>query len=94
MQRKILGNWKQYSGREFPAFFSGGFQQLPVLSGRIRPEIIRKNPENSRPENCFHVPGFSRVFLQHPVTFPHLSWKIRWQERSTWGLMVQKMKAN
>ncbi len=56
--------------------FSGGFQQLPVLSGRIFPEIIGKNPGNSRPEYCFHVPGISRVFLQDPVTFPHLSWKI------------------
>jgi hypothetical protein len=56
--------------------FSGGFQQLPVLSGGIRPEMIGTNPGNSRPEYCFHVPGISRVFLQEPVTFPHLSWKI------------------
>jgi hypothetical protein len=28
--------------------FSGGFQQLPVLSGWIRLEIIGKNPDNSR----------------------------------------------
>jgi hypothetical protein len=69
MQRKILGSWKQYSGREF----SGGFQQLPVLSSRIRSEIIGKNPENYRPEYCFHVPGISRVSLKDPVTFPHLS---------------------
>jgi hypothetical protein len=64
MQRKILRSWKQYSGREFP----GGFQQLPVLSGRIRPEIIGKNAGNPRPEYCFHVPGISRVFLKDPVT--------------------------
>jgi hypothetical protein len=56
--------------------FSGGFPQLPVLSGRILPGIIGKNPENSRPEYCFHVPGISCVFLRDPVTFPHLSWKI------------------
>jgi hypothetical protein len=47
-----------------------------VLSARIRPEITGKNPGNSQPEYCFHVPGISRVFLQDPVTFPHLSWKI------------------
>jgi hypothetical protein len=46
---------------------SGGFQQLPVLSGTIHPEIIGKNPGNSRPEYCFHVPGISRVFLKDPV---------------------------
>jgi hypothetical protein len=40
--------------------FSGKFQQLPVLSGRIR-------PGNSGPEYCFHVPGIFRVFLQDPV---------------------------
>jgi hypothetical protein len=47
-----------------------------VHFGRIRPEIIGKNPGNFRPEYCFHVPGISRVFLQDPVTFPYLSWKI------------------
>jgi hypothetical protein len=51
-----------------------------VAFGRIRPEIIGKNPDNSRPEYYFHVPGISRLFLQDPVTFPHLSWEIRWQE--------------
>jgi len=48
---------------------SGRFRQLPVLSGRIHPEIIGKNPGNSQPEYCFHVPGISRVFLQDTVTF-------------------------
>jgi hypothetical protein len=43
--------------------FSDGFQQLPVLSGMIRPEIIGKDPGNSRPEYCFHVSGISRVFI-------------------------------
>ncbi len=56
--------------------FSGRFQQLPVLSCRIRPEIIGKNSENSQSECCFHVPGIFRVSLQDPVAFPHLSWKI------------------
>jgi hypothetical protein len=74
MQWKILGSWKQYSGPEFSGFF-GGFRQIPVVSGRIRPEIIGKNPENSGREYCFHVPDISRVSLQDPVTFPHLSCK-------------------
>jgi hypothetical protein len=72
MRRKIIGSWKQYSGREFPGFFpvdSNNFQCFPAGS-------VRKSSENSRPEYCFHVPGISRVFLQDPVTFPHLSWKI------------------
>jgi hypothetical protein len=56
------------------------FRQIPVAFGRIRPEIIGKNPDNSRPEYYFHVPGISRLFLQDPVTFPHLFWEIRWQE--------------
>jgi hypothetical protein len=55
---------------------SSPLQQLPVLSGRIRPEIIGINQGNSQPEYCFYVPGISRVFLQDPVTFPHLSRKI------------------
>jgi len=59
MQWEILGSWKQYSG---------------VLSGRINPEIIGKNPGHYRPEYCFHVSGIS---LKDPVTFPYLSWKIR-----------------
>ncbi len=49
---------------------------IPVLSGRIHPEIIGKNPVNSRPEYCLHVPAISRVFLHDPVTFPHLFCKI------------------
>jgi hypothetical protein len=53
-----------------------------VLSSSIRPEIIGKNPENYRREYCFHVSGISHVSLNDPVTFPHLSWKIRWQEQS------------
>ncbi len=77
MQRKILGSWKQYSGREFSELFS-------VDSGRIRPEIIGKNPGNFRREYCFHIPDISCVSLQDPVTFPHISCKIRWQERSPW----------
>jgi hypothetical protein len=56
--------------------FSGRFQQLPVLPVRIRPEIIGKNPGNSQPEYCCHILGISRVFLQDPLTFPHIFWKI------------------
>jgi len=67
MERKILGSWKQYSGREFSGFFSCGFRQLHLLSGRIRPEIIGKNLENSCWEYCFHVPDISRVILQDPA---------------------------
>ncbi len=58
-----------------------------MLSGGIHPEIIEKNPGNSRLEYCFYVPGISRIFLQDPAAFPHLSRRsceIRWQERSTW----------
>jgi hypothetical protein len=40
-----------------------------VLSSRIRPEIIGKNPGNSRLKYCFHVPDTSRVHLQDPMTF-------------------------
>jgi hypothetical protein len=47
-----------------------------VLSERILQEIIGKNPENSGREYCFHVPDISRVLLQDPVTFQHLSCKI------------------
>jgi hypothetical protein len=47
-----------------------------VLSGRIRPEIIGKNPENSSREYCFHVPDIFRVSLQDPMTFPHIFCKI------------------
>lgn len=41
--------------------------------GRIRPEIIGENPENDRGEYCSHVPGISRVSLQDPVTFTHVT---------------------
>jgi hypothetical protein len=38
--------------------------QLPVISGRNRPEIIGKNPKNFRPEYCFHkVTGSFRIGL-------------------------------
>ncbi len=76
LQRKILGSWKQYSGREFPGFFpvdSDNFPWFPRGSSW-------KSSENSGWEYCFHVPDISRVFLQDPVTFPHLSCEIRWQE--------------
>ncbi len=68
MQRKILGNGKQYSSGEFSRFFrwiprnSSAFWQDP--SGNHR-----KNPENPRREYCFHVPDISGVFLQDLVIF-------------------------
>jgi hypothetical protein len=56
MQRKILGSWKQYSGREFP----GEFQQLPVLSKRT----FRKSSEKIR-----KIPGgnTASMFQIYPV---------------------------
>jgi hypothetical protein len=65
LQRKILGSWKQYSGREFLGFFpmdSDNFQCFPRRS-------FRKSSENSGREYCFHVPDISRVVLQDPETF-------------------------
>jgi len=59
--------WKQCSGRKFSGFFQVDFCQLPVLSGRNRLKIITKNPENFRPEYCFHVPTIAGVFLQDTV---------------------------
>jgi hypothetical protein len=56
--------------------FSGGFQQLSVLSGRIHLEIIGNSPHNARQEYCFHIPGISPVSLPDPVTLSHLSCKI------------------
>jgi hypothetical protein len=56
--------WKQYSG------------WFLLESTGIRQESIGKNPNNFRSEYCFHVPAISGVFLQDPVTFPHLSCRI------------------
>jgi hypothetical protein len=95
-ERRTAGNGRDATEntRKLEAVFrSGIFRIFSVdsknswLSGRIRPEIIRKNPGNSRREYCFHVPDISRVSLQDPVTFPHISCKIRWQERSLWARM-------
>jgi hypothetical protein len=46
------------------------------LKAVFRPEIFRWIPATSRRESCFHVPDIFRVFLQDPLTFPHLSSKI------------------
>ena len=65
--RNTASNFLVFSGasRPFPAV-----RRSPgVLFGRNRPEIIGKNPENSRRKYCFHVPAISRVFLQDTVTF-------------------------
>jgi hypothetical protein len=68
--------WKQYSGRKIFGFFpiiSGWF--LPESTGS-RQEYTGKNPDDFRSEYCFHVPAISGVFLQDPVTFPHLPCRI------------------
>jgi hypothetical protein len=69
--------WKQYSDRKFFEFF-------PIISSPFLPEITGssqestgKNLDNTRLEYCFHVSAISGVFLQDPVTFPHLSCRIR-----------------
>jgi hypothetical protein len=51
---EIAGIWKQYSDRKLFGFSPVDSCQIPVLSGRNRPEIIRKNPKIFRPEYCFH----------------------------------------
>ncbi len=58
---EIAGTWKQYSDRKLSEFFPVDSCQIPVLSGRNRPEIIRKNPKIFRPEYCFHkITGITR----------------------------------
>jgi hypothetical protein len=49
----IAGTWKQYCDRKLPGFFPVDSCQLPVLSGKNRPEIIGKNPKIFQPEYCF-----------------------------------------
>jgi hypothetical protein len=39
-------------------------------------ESAGKNPNNFRPEYCFHIPAISGVFLRDTVTFSHLSCRI------------------
>jgi hypothetical protein len=51
---EVSGKWKQYSDRKLSGFFPVDSCQLLVLSDRNRPETIGKNPENFRPEYCFH----------------------------------------
>ncbi len=58
---EIAGTWKQYSDRKLFGFIPVDSCQLPVLSGRNRPEIIGKNQKNFRPEYCFHkITGITR----------------------------------
>jgi hypothetical protein len=58
---EIAGTWKQYSDRKMCGFFPMDACQIPVLSGRNRSEIIRKNPKISQPEYCFHkITGITR----------------------------------
>jgi hypothetical protein len=62
MQRKILGSWKQYSGREFPGFFrvdSNNFQCFPAGSVPKSSEKIWEIP-NRNTASMFQVfPVFS-----------------------------------
>ncbi len=63
MQRKILGSWKHYSGREFSGFFSVNsdkFLCFPVRS-------IRKSSEKFQAETLLPCSRFSRVPLQDHV---------------------------
>jgi hypothetical protein len=58
---EIAGTWKQYSDPELSGFFPVDSCQLPMLSGKNRPKITRKNPKNFRPEYCFHeIAGITR----------------------------------
>ncbi len=58
---ETAGTWKQYSDRKLSGFFPVNSRQILVLSGRNRPEIIRKNPKIFRPEYCFHkITGITR----------------------------------
>ncbi len=58
---EIAGTWKQYSGRKLPGFFPVVSYQLPVLSGRNKPEIIAKKPKSLQSEYCFHkITGIPR----------------------------------
>ncbi len=75
--------------RETAGNFSDFFRQIPTTSSAFQedhPGNHRKKSGKFSTKYCFHVPNISRVFLQDLVTFPHLSCKIRWQERSTWVL--------
>jgi hypothetical protein len=58
---EIAGTSKQYSDRKSSGFFPVYFCQLPVLSGRNRPEILGKNPKIFWPEYCFRkINGITR----------------------------------
>ena len=70
---EINGTWKQYSGRKFFGFFSGGFQPILVLSGRNRPEIRRKKSEKFPTGILLPCSGYFRCFLQDTVIFPAFS---------------------
>jgi hypothetical protein len=50
--------------------------------------IHRKNMVIFRWEYCFHLLAISGVFLEDPMTFPHLSCRIRWPESSTWDEFI------
>ena len=56
--------------------FSNDFRLLPAGKHRILAGIHRNNLGSFRPEYCFQLPVISGVFLQDPVSFQHLSWRI------------------
>jgi hypothetical protein len=64
---------------------SNAFRPVPAGKHRKLAGIHRKIPKNFRPEYCFHVSAISGALLQDTVTFPHLSFRIRWPESSTWS---------
>ena len=70
-----------FSGYFMEAVFRPEF--FPRISDRFLPESTgilqestEKNPDNSRPEYCFHIPAISGIFLQDPVSFLYLSCRI------------------
>ena len=49
--------------------FSNDFRSVPGEKCKKLNRMYRKNPENSRPEYCHHVPVPSRVFLKDLLFF-------------------------
>ncbi len=63
----IAGIRSSIPTRNLLDFFPVDSSQFPVLFGRNRPKIIRKNLKNFRWECCFHVQAISDTFLLKPV---------------------------
>ncbi len=95
MQRKILGSWKQYSGREFFGFFSvdsDKFLCFPAGYVRKSSEKIRKIPGGNTASIFQIFPVFPCTIRWFSCIFPARSCKIRWQERSPW--VCKRIAAN